>query len=53
QMHTVIASECTGCNLCIPPCPVECIHILPVKANILTWTWPKPADNSTPEAKHG
>ena len=53
QMHTVIASECTGCNLCIPPCPVECIHIVPVKANILTWTWPKPADSSTPAANHG
>jgi len=53
QMHTVIASECTGCNLCIPPCPVECIHVVPVKANILTWTWPKPADSSTPAARHG
>jgi Na+-translocating ferredoxin:NAD+ oxidoreductase subunit B len=53
QMHTVIASECTGCNLCIPPCPVECIHIVPVKTNILTWSWPKPADDSLPEAKHG
>jgi len=53
QMHTVIASECTGCNLCIPPCPVECIHIVPVKANILTWTWPKPADSSAPVANHG
>jgi electron transport complex protein RnfB len=53
QMHTVIASECTGCNLCIPPCPVECIHIVPVKANILTWTWPKPADNGAAVANHG
>jgi electron transport complex protein RnfB len=24
-MHTVIASECTGCELCIAPCPVDCI----------------------------
>ena len=24
-MHTVIASWCTGCELCIPPCPVDCI----------------------------
>ena len=53
QMHTVIASECTGCNLCIPPCPVECIHIVPVRQNVLTWTWPKPADNSKLEAMHG
>jgi electron transport complex protein RnfB len=24
-MHTVIAAECTGCKLCLPPCPVDCI----------------------------
>ena len=24
-MHTVIASECIGCKLCLPPCPVDCI----------------------------
>jgi electron transport complex protein RnfB len=24
-MHTVIASWCTGCELCVPPCPVDCI----------------------------
>jgi electron transport complex protein RnfB len=24
-MHTVIADDCTGCELCIPPCPVDCI----------------------------
>ena len=26
-MHTVIASECTGCELCLPPCPVDCITL--------------------------
>jgi electron transport complex protein RnfB len=25
RMHTVIASWCTGCELCVPPCPVDCI----------------------------
>jgi electron transport complex protein RnfB len=29
QMHTVIADECTGCNLCLPPCPVDCISLQP------------------------
>ena len=24
-MHTVIADECTGCELCVPACPVDCI----------------------------
>ena len=27
MMHTVIADECTGCELCVPPCPVDCIRI--------------------------
>jgi electron transport complex protein RnfB len=32
RMHTVIASWCTGCELCIPPCPVDCIALVPVAA---------------------
>jgi electron transport complex protein RnfB len=24
-MHTVLADHCTGCGLCLPPCPVDCI----------------------------
>jgi electron transport complex protein RnfB len=26
-MHTVIAAQCTGCELCIAPCPVDCIEL--------------------------
>ena len=26
-MHTVIQSECTGCELCVAPCPVDCISM--------------------------
>jgi electron transport complex protein RnfB len=29
-MHTVIASECTGCELCVAPCPVDCITMRPL-----------------------
>jgi Na+-translocating ferredoxin:NAD+ oxidoreductase subunit B len=25
-MHTVIEPLCTGCELCLPACPVDCIH---------------------------
>ena len=32
-MHTVIAAECTGCGLCIPPCPVDCITLIPTGAS--------------------
>ena len=28
-MHTVIESECTGCELCLDPCPVDCIALAP------------------------
>jgi electron transport complex protein RnfB len=27
HMHTVIAARCTGCELCLPPCPVDCIEL--------------------------
>ena len=26
-MHTVITHHCTGCELCLPPCPVDCINL--------------------------
>jgi len=35
-------SECTGCDLCIPPCPVDCIHIKAVKPTLKTWKWHRP-----------
>ena len=28
-MHTVVAELCTGCELCIAPCPVDCITMVP------------------------
>ncbi|MDD5273926.1 MAG: electron transporter RnfB, partial [Methylovulum sp.] len=31
-MHTVIVSECTGCELCVAPCPVDCIVMQSVAA---------------------
>jgi electron transport complex protein RnfC len=27
-MHTVLADQCTGCELCISPCPVDCIEMV-------------------------
>jgi electron transport complex protein RnfB len=41
-MHTVIESECTGCDLCIPPCPVDCIHVKALKPTLKTWKWHRP-----------
>ena len=41
-MHTVIASECTGCDLCVEPCPVDCIDMLPEQESLRTWHWDLP-----------
>jgi electron transport complex protein RnfB len=29
-MHTVMADHCTGCELCVPACPVDCIVLEPM-----------------------
>src|SRR5574343_80238 len=42
QMHTIVAQQCTGCELCLPPCPVECISMQPVGENIDNWKWKYP-----------
>jgi electron transport complex protein RnfB len=42
-MHTVITDECTGCDLCVEPCPVDCIDMLPVAETIADWKWSIPA----------
>jgi electron transport complex protein RnfB len=31
-MHTVLADDCTGCELCVPACPVDCIVLEPMPA---------------------
>jgi electron transport complex protein RnfB len=42
MMHTVIESECTGCELCLPPCPVDCIIMKPLDTTIDNWKWKQP-----------
>ncbi len=27
-MHTVLTEVCTGCELCLPPCPIDCISMV-------------------------
>ena len=41
-MHTIIAQQCTGCELCLPPCPVECIHMAVIPETIDNWKWKYP-----------
>jgi electron transport complex protein RnfC len=32
-MHTVIEERCTGCELCLPPCPVDCIDLIVIEGD--------------------
>ena len=34
-MHTVVEPWCIGCALCLPPCPVDCIELVPPRGR---WT---------------
>jgi Na+-translocating ferredoxin:NAD+ oxidoreductase subunit B len=36
-MHTVIESACTGCDLCLPVCPVDCIEMVPISGAKTGW----------------
>ena len=52
-MHTVIAQLCTGCELCVAPCPVDCIVMMPLLASALpTLTLPPAEDSRARYAAH-
>ncbi|MNJ73637.1 electron transport complex protein RnfB [compost metagenome] len=38
----MIVSECTGCDLCVEPCPVDCIDMLEVGGTLHSWKWELP-----------
>ena len=41
-MHTVIEEVCTGCELCIPACPVDCLHLENTSGEATGWNaWSK------------
>jgi electron transport complex protein RnfB len=37
HMHSVIESQCTGCELCLPACPVDCILVESVTPGRTGW----------------
>ena len=43
MMHTVIEADCTGCELCIAVCPVDCISLENISADKTGWAaWSEP-----------
>jgi electron transport complex protein RnfB len=42
RMHTVIDAQCTGCELCVPVCPVDCIEMVPVTQATGWAAWSQP-----------
>ena len=36
-MHTIIEPYCTGCELCVPVCPVDCISFESVTGERTGW----------------
>jgi electron transport complex protein RnfB len=36
-MHVVISELCTGCELCVAPCPVDCIATVEATGAELIW----------------
>lgn len=36
-MHTVAEALCTGCELCVPVCPVTCISMEPLDTTLSGW----------------
>ncbi len=34
--------QCTGCDLCVEPCPVDCIEMRPVPSSAHGWSWELP-----------
>jgi len=48
-MHSVIESECTGCELCITPCPMDCIEMIEPTTKHIGGPW---QDYSLQSADH-
>jgi len=52
-MHTVIESLCTGCELCIPVCPVDCISLENATGKRSGWDAWSPAAADEARARYG
>src|SRR6185312_5558789 len=37
RMHAVVEAACTGCELCLPVCPMDCIALEEASAGATGW----------------
>jgi electron transport complex protein RnfB len=51
-MHTVIAELCTGCDLCVPPCPVDCIAMPAISGDATGWAAWSQSQADAARARH-
>jgi electron transport complex protein RnfB len=51
-MHVVIEADCTGCELCLPVCPMDCIALEEVSAGATGWAAWSPAQADAARARH-
>jgi electron transport complex protein RnfB len=52
-MHTVVPELCTGCGLCVEPCPVDCISMKATAPQIPgpDWRWAEYSPEQTGAAR--
>ena len=43
RMHTVLPEHCTGCELCVPVCPVDCFELVNASGDKTGWSAWSPA----------
>jgi electron transport complex protein RnfB len=52
QMHTVISELCTGCKLCVAPCPVDCITMPEITPGRSGWDAWSPGQADAARQRH-
>jgi electron transport complex protein RnfB len=51
-MHAIVEADCTGCELCLPVCPMDCIALEEVSAGATGWAAWSPAQAHAARTHH-